>query len=126
MGLDFRNMGTIRILNGNGKKSRARDYKFTVVVLPVYEIETDGATSERKAGSRKKALRRGNPTQPSGYQITVSLLPGLITYGRTLGEVKEMAQDAIRVHVEGLRKAGEAIPDEREAQFKNMRVSVFT
>jgi predicted RNase H-like HicB family nuclease len=124
MGLDSRYMGLIRISNGNGKKSQARDYRFTVVVLPVYEIDADNVTPERKAGSRKKVLRRGNPTQPSGYQITVPLLPGLITYGRTLDEVKEMAQDAIRVHVEGLRKAGEPIPDEREAQFKNMRVSV--
>jgi predicted RNase H-like HicB family nuclease len=35
-----------------------------------------------------------------------------------------MAQDAIRVHLEGLRKSGEPIPDERNAQIEQFRISV--
>lgn len=35
-----------------------------------------------------------------------------------------MVQDAIKVHLEGLRKSGEPIPDEREAQLEKLRFSV--
>ena len=52
------------------------------------------------------------------------MLPGLITYGRTLGEAREMATDAIRVHLEGLRKDGEPIPDEATARTEKMRVAI--
>ncbi|MGC2388586.1 MAG: type II toxin-antitoxin system HicB family antitoxin, partial [Candidatus Acidiferrum sp.] len=48
--------------------------------------------------------RRSKNASEGGYQVTVPLLPGLITYGRTLEEAHEMAADAIRVHLEGLRK----------------------
>ena len=61
---------------------------------------------------------------PAGFQLTVPVLPGLVTYGRTLREAREMAQDAIRVHLEGLRKSGEPIPDERDAQIEQVRMSV--
>jgi len=54
----------------------------------------------------------------------VPLLPGLITYGRTLAEAREMARDAIRCHIEGLRKDGERIPDEKSARKEKMRVAL--
>ena len=47
-----------------------------------------------------------------GYQVSVPLLPGLITYGRTFEEAREMARDAIRCHVEGLIKSKEKVPTE--------------
>ena len=40
------------------------------------------------------------PVRPRGYQVTVPLLPGLVTYGRTFDEAREMARDAVRRHVE--------------------------
>jgi predicted RNase H-like HicB family nuclease len=52
------------------------------------------------------------------------MLPGLVTYGRTLGEAREMAADAIRVHLEGLRKDGEPIPDESTARTEKLRVAI--
>ena len=116
-------MGAIRILGGNGKRPRPRDYKFTVVVLPVYEVEDRPAT--RRSSESSKTLRRRNPIRgPVGYQSTVPVLPGLITFGRTPEEAREMAQDAIKVHLEGLRKSGEPIPDEREAQIEPVRIRV--
>jgi predicted RNase H-like HicB family nuclease len=33
-----------------------------------------------------------------------------VTYGRTIAEAREMAEDAIRCHLRGLVKAGEEIP----------------
>ncbi len=47
-----------------------------------------------------------------GFQVMVPALPGLITYGRTLVEAREMARDAITCHVRGLIKDGEEIPED--------------
>ena len=54
-----------------------------------------------------------------GYTVTVPALPGLVTEGRNLECARDMARDAIRCYIEGLKKAREPIPREREtAQFK--------
>jgi predicted RNase H-like HicB family nuclease len=47
-----------------------------------------------------------------GYQVIVPALPGIVTYGRTLEEAREMAEDAIRCHIHALLKDGEDIPDD--------------
>jgi predicted RNase H-like HicB family nuclease len=51
-------------------------------------------------------------------------LPGLITYGRTLPEAREMARDAILRHLEGLKKDGERIPDEKNTIQERVRVAL--
>jgi antitoxin HicB len=57
--------------------------------------------------------------QDGGYTVTVPALPGLVTEGRNLEHAREMAKDAVRCYIEGLRKAREPIPVEREtAQLK--------
>ncbi len=54
-----------------------------------------------------------------GYTVTVPALPGLVTEGKDLEDARDMAKDAIRCYIEGLKKAKEAIPVEREtAQLK--------
>ncbi len=40
-----------------------------------------------------------------GYQVIVPALSGIVTYGRTIEEAPEMARDAIRCHLRGVRKA---------------------
>jgi predicted RNase H-like HicB family nuclease len=50
----------------------------------------------------------------------VQLLPGLITYGRTLAE----ARDAIACHLQGLKKDGERIPDEKNTIQEKLRVAI--
>lgn len=47
-----------------------------------------------------------------GYQVLVPALPGIITYGRTLEEAREMARDAIVCHLKGLLKDNEEIPED--------------
>jgi antitoxin HicB len=47
-----------------------------------------------------------------GYQVIVPALPGIVTYGRTLQEAREMARDAIVCHLRGLIKDGEEIPED--------------
>ena len=54
-----------------------------------------------------------------GYTVTVPALPGLVTEGKNLEDARCMAKDAIRCYIEGLKKANEKIPVEREtAQLK--------
>ena len=54
-----------------------------------------------------------------GYTVTVPALPGLVTQGKDLEDARDMARDAIRCYIEGLKKAKELIPVEREtAQLK--------
>jgi len=54
-----------------------------------------------------------------GYTVTVPALPGLVTEGKDLEDARDMARDAIRCYIEGLKKSKEPIPVEREtAQFK--------
>ncbi len=55
------------------------------------------------------------PEKPRGYHGFVPLLKGLHTYGNTLAEVKANLKEAIKCHLQGLRKDGELIPQEEEA-----------
>lgn len=59
-----------------------------------------------------------------GYQVTVPLLPGLITYGRNFEEAKEMAKDAILCHLGALRKDEEPIPVEQSLLQERLTVSL--
>jgi antitoxin HicB len=108
-------MSRIRSLAGNGREHRRRVFDFTVILLPVADESLPrGGSKPRKRAS----------TNPSGYQVTVPLLPGVITYGRTEEEAIEMARDAIHCHLEGLRKSGEEIPDEKRAHTAKLRVAL--
>lgn len=54
-----------------------------------------------------------------GYTVTVPALPGLVTEGKDLKHARAMAEDAIRCYIDGLKKAKQPIPIEREtAQVK--------
>lgn len=110
-------MARAQSTNGNHRKSAFGRYEFTVVLLPVFEESPSVETASRGEARLKK------PARPSGYQVTVPSLPGLITFGRTRSEAWVMAEDAIRCHIEGLRKDGVPIPDEGAAQFRKLKIS---
>jgi len=59
-----------------------------------------------------------------GYQVIVPLLPGLVSYGRTFEEAREMARDAIRCHLGALMKECERIPSERALLQERVTVAV--
>ena len=63
-----------------------------------------------------------------GYQVIVPALPGIVTYGRTLEEAREMARDAIACHIRGLLRDSEEIPEDsfadREPIKEELRVTV--
>jgi len=50
------------------------------------------------------------PLAEGGFQVIVPALPEIITFGRTLEEAREMAQDAISCHIQGLLKDKEEMP----------------
>ena len=47
-----------------------------------------------------------------GYTVLVPSLPGCVTYGETIGEVIDMAKEAIELYIESLKEHGEVIPTE--------------
>ena len=44
------------------------------------------------------------PDETGGYVVTCPALPGLVTEGNTLEEVREMSADAIRCYLDSLEK----------------------
>ncbi len=58
------------------------------------------------------------------YTVTVPALPGLVTEGKDLEDAREMARDAIRCYLEGLKKLKEKIPEEKEMVQARVSVTV--
>ncbi|MHB8501865.1 MAG: type II toxin-antitoxin system HicB family antitoxin [Candidatus Acidiferrales bacterium] len=112
-------MARVAIHEATTQRLASRSYRFTVIFQPLA-----GGIQSAKGNGQAHSRRRSKSDSAHGYQVTVPLLPGLITYGRTLGEAREMAADAIRVHLEGLRKDGEPIPDETTARTEKLRVAI--
>ena len=50
------------------------------------------------------------PLTEGGFQVIVPALSGILTYGRSIEEAREMATDAIACHLQGLLKDKEEIP----------------
>lgn len=50
-----------------------------------------------------------------GYHGFVPLLKGIHTVGSTIEETKENLEDAIKVHLEGLKKDGITPPQEKDS-----------
>ena len=47
----------------------------------------------------------------SEFGVSFPDLPGCVTAGATLGEARDMAEEALALHLEGLEADGEAIPE---------------
>ena len=63
-----------------------------------------------------------------GYQVIVPALPGIVTYGRTLEEAREMARDAVVCRLRGLLRNGEEIPTDpftgKQPVIEELKVTV--
>jgi antitoxin HicB len=112
----------IRINGAKRKKIEPQDLAFTVIYLPV--DQGNGRNVARGKRAKRGAAPLKNHESSTGFQVTVPVLPGLVTYGRTLAEAQEMARDAIECHIAGLRKSGEPIPNERLAHKGTLRVAL--
>jgi antitoxin HicB len=51
------------------------------------------------------------PEPEGGFTVTCPALPGLVTYGETIQEAREMARDAMEGLIEVMLEKGEAIPE---------------
>ena len=50
------------------------------------------------------------PELEGGFTVTCPALPGLVTYGATIGEARAMAAEAIEGYLESLQKDGLPLP----------------
>lgn len=62
------------------------------------------------------------PEPEGGYTVTVPVLPGCISYGRTIDEAREMIADAIQGYLVSMRKHHESIP---QTSHESMLTSVL-
>lgn len=46
------------------------------------------------------------PQSDGSYAVVFPAFPEIVTFGRTLSQARAMARDALRCHLEGLRKDG--------------------
>ena len=60
------------------------------------------------------------PDEEGGYTVVVPLLPGCVSYGRTIEEATASAREAIELHLQNLAAHNEPIP------LGNESVQVFT
>src|SRR5579862_3018136 len=60
-----------------------------------------------------------------GYTVTVPTLPGLATEGKDLEHAQTKAKDAVCCYIEGLKKAKEPVPVERESAQVKISVIVM-
>jgi predicted RNase H-like HicB family nuclease len=90
------------------------------------------------SAKKSKGKKRGATTAAHGYHYTVYFepqtdgsfavvfpsFPEIVTFGRTLIEARAMARDALRCHLEGLRKDGKAIAAETPPPGQPIREEV--
>ena len=64
------------------------------------------------------------PMPEGGYNVIVPAIPEICTFGETLDEAREMAEDAIRCFLESTVKAGESIPEDAGPATEQVAVNV--
>jgi predicted RNase H-like HicB family nuclease len=61
-----------------------------------------------------------------GYTAIIPTLPGCVTYGHSVEEAVEMAQEAIKLYIDNLKERGEEIPQEKEKSEYTLVVETYT
>jgi antitoxin HicB len=79
----------------------------------------DGIRMKKSRGHLNIVLR---PEPEGGFTAIVPILPGCVTYGRTLAEAKEIARDAISGYIESLKKHKEPIPADDESLVASLEL----
>jgi antitoxin HicB len=65
-----------------------------------------------------------NPPEEGGYDVIIPAIPEICTFGDTIEEAREMAEDAIKCYIESALELNEPIPMEREVSFEKIAVKV--
>jgi predicted RNase H-like HicB family nuclease len=55
------------------------------------------------------------PVKEGGYTVLVPMLPGCVSFGRTIEEATAKAREAIELHIENLAAHNEPIPEGNES-----------
>jgi predicted RNase H-like HicB family nuclease len=80
-----------------GEVDVMRSYKYTVILQPLPE---------------------------GGYSVLVPAIPEVCTFGDTIEEARQMAEDAIRCFIESALKTGEYIPEDVEPALERVGVTL--
>ena len=59
-----------------------------------------------------------------GYNVIVPAIPEICTFGETLAEARQMAEDAIRCFIESALKTGESIPPDVEPALEQVAITL--
>ena len=63
------------------------------------------------------------PEKEGGFTAIVPLLPGCVSYGKTLEEAKKMITDAIEGYIFSMKKRGEIIETDANSFISTLSVS---
>jgi len=64
------------------------------------------------------------PIENGGYDVIIPAIPEICTFGETLEEAREMAEDAIRCYLESALEANETIPWDKEPSLERIAVQI--
>jgi len=64
------------------------------------------------------------PLEDGGFDVIVPAIPEICTFGDTIKEAREMAEDAIKCYIESALKLNEPIPTDSEVSFEKIAVKV--
>jgi predicted RNase H-like HicB family nuclease len=64
------------------------------------------------------------PFEEGGYDVIIPAIPEICTFGDTIEEAREMAEDAIKCYIESALELNEPIPIDSEVSFEKIAVKV--
>jgi antitoxin HicB len=64
------------------------------------------------------------PLEEGGYDVIVPAIPEICTFGDTINEARDMAEDAIKCFIESALKLNEPIPPDSEVSLEKIAVKV--
>ncbi len=64
------------------------------------------------------------PVEKGGYDVIVPAIPEICTFGETIGEAREMAENAIRCYLESALEEKEPIPQDKEPSLERIAVKI--
>jgi antitoxin HicB len=66
------------------------------------------------------------PLEEGGFDVIVPAIPEICTFGDTIKEAREMAEDAIKCYIESALELNEPIPTDSEVSFEKIAVKVVS
>jgi antitoxin HicB len=64
------------------------------------------------------------PVEEGGFDVVVPAIPEICTFGSTIEEAREMAEDAIRCYLESALADNEPIPQDKEPSLERIAVKI--